>query len=62
MGPVIEAIDAGHTNGKGRCNACRVPWDECKVMIDARRQQTVYGETLRMQRMAESVKRTAVFR
>lgn len=53
MGPVIEAIDAGHVkhaeeNGIGaeRCLACNVFYP-CRTILKARREQLVYADRLK---------------
>lgn len=61
MGPIIDAIDAGHVEGKKECKLTGDPWP-CPEMIDARRQQVVYAEQLRINKMAENVKATGIFR
>lgn len=70
MGPVLEAIDAGHfarTPEKGqphRCGGCGQVWTEkkpCDTVAEARRQQLVYAESLRRNALtARETRRTYV--
>ena len=59
MGPVLEAIDAGHferTPEKKEptlCRACREPWP-CPDILAARKLQTQYAENLRLQSLVGS--------
>lgn len=72
MGPVIEAIEAGHfidsQKDRGNCRACsagrgdqdRVAWVECPVLKAARAEQLVYAERLRGRTDRDAFKTTMV--
>lgn len=65
MGPVIEAIDAGHierTPEKGKapyCGECRTPWP-CPDIVAARQKQQRYADDLRKNNLLknETARRT----
>lgn len=62
MGPIIEAIDAGHVidSTNGECRAGCGPWSTCEALAQARTDQVAYAARLKDEQDRKNYQATIV--